>query len=55
MRSGFVACPSQALKMKVDKRKFDAVLGKMLKAGPQKRSEMKPERKLIKAKPIKRA
>lgn len=31
--------------MKVEKRKFDSVLGKMLKAAPQKRRETKPERK----------
>jgi hypothetical protein len=31
--------------MKVDKQKFDAVLGKLIKADPQKRSETKPDKK----------
>jgi hypothetical protein len=31
--------------MKVDKQKFDAVLGKLIKADPQKRSETKPKKK----------
>ena len=31
--------------MKVDKRKFDEVLGKLIKAEPQKRAETKPEKK----------
>jgi hypothetical protein len=31
--------------MKVEKKKFDALLDKLIKAEPQKRSETKPERK----------
>ena len=31
--------------MKVEKKKFDEVLGKMLKAEPLKRSEAKPKRR----------
>ena len=30
---------------KVDKQKFDAVLGRLIKADPQKRSETKPTKK----------
>jgi hypothetical protein len=36
--------------VKVDKRKFDAVLGKMLGSAPLKRSEAKPAKKKRKAK-----
>jgi hypothetical protein len=35
--------------MKVDKKKFDSVLGRLIKAEPQKRSEAKPKRKPKKA------
>ena len=31
--------------MKIEKKKFDEVLGKMLKAEPQKRSETKPPKR----------
>ncbi len=31
--------------MKVDKQKFDAILGRLIKAEPQKRSETKPDKK----------
>jgi hypothetical protein len=31
--------------MKVNKDKFDAVLGRLIKAKPQKRSEIKPDKK----------
>ena len=31
--------------MKVDKQKFDALLGRLIKAEPQKRSETKPDKK----------
>jgi hypothetical protein len=31
--------------MKVDKQKFDTVLGRLIKAEPQKRSETKPDKK----------
>jgi hypothetical protein len=34
-----------SLTMKVDKQKFDSVLGKLIKADPQKRSETKAEKK----------
>jgi hypothetical protein len=35
--------------MKVDKQKFDAVLGRLIKAEPEKRSEVRPKRKPKKA------
>jgi len=35
--------------MKVEKKKFDSVLGKMLKAAPVKRSEARPQRRPTKA------
>ena len=31
--------------MKVNKQKFDALLDRLIKAAPQKRSETKPEKK----------
>ena len=31
--------------MKVDKQKFDAVLGRLINSAPQKRSETKPDKK----------
>jgi hypothetical protein len=31
--------------MKVDKQKFDALLARLIKAEPQKRSEAKPDKK----------
>jgi hypothetical protein len=31
--------------MKVEKRKFDAILDRLIKAEPQKRSEAKPQKK----------
>jgi hypothetical protein len=31
--------------MKVDKRKFDALLGRLINTEPQKRSETKPDKK----------
>lgn len=40
--------------MKIEKRKFDAILGKMLKAEPQKRAETKPPKKKRKTKKVAR-
>ena len=34
--------------MKIDKEKFDAVLGKLMEAKPEKRSEVTPRRKKLK-------
>jgi hypothetical protein len=34
--------------MKVDKEKFDAVLGRLMDAKPEKRSEITPKRKKLK-------
>jgi hypothetical protein len=31
--------------MKVDKQKFDTILGKLIAAEPEKRSEVRPEKK----------
>jgi hypothetical protein len=36
--------------MKVDKQKFDALLGRLINAAPQKRSETKPDKKRSRSK-----
>jgi hypothetical protein len=33
------------MKLKVDKHKFDEILGRLINAAPQKRSETKPDKK----------